>query len=262
MKKGKITGILLMTACMATFTTGCVDAMPDLTDEQSELIAEYAAELLLKYSPNYNYKIADDSEVEAVLAKENTFEPEPEESSEIEETVSADENSTGDVAETAVEDNQNSEEQSQDSNMISVAEATALEQTLGFEGFNIKYYDYEIDQSYPSGGDSSGFSVNAPNGKSLLVLHFDVTNQGTEAAECDFLGKQISIQANVNDSGYRKSMNTLLVNDMNNYMEEIQAGDTKDIIALVTVNEQSTEEIETLTVRLSDTEGSIEIKIK
>ena len=262
MKKGKITGILLMTACMATFTTGCVDAMPDLTDEQSELIAEYAAELLLKYSPNYNYKIADDSVVEAALAEEITSEPESEEEKENEETVSADENSTEVAAETTAEGDEDSEEQSQESDMISASEATALEQSLGFEGFNIKYYDLEVNQSYPTGGDSSGFSVNAPAGKHLLVLHFDVTNQGTEAAECDFLGKQISIQANVNDSGYRKSMNTLLVNDMNNYMEEIQAGETKDIIALVAVAEQSIDEIETLKVRLSDTDGSIEIQIK
>lgn len=262
MKKGKITGIILMTACMATFTTGCVDAMPDLTDEQSELIAEYAAELLLKYSPNYNYKIADDSEVEAALAEEVTSEPVSEEEKENEETVSTDENGTETTSETDAEGADNSEEQSQENAMISADEAVSLEQLLGFEGLNIKYNDFEVDQFYPTGGDSSGFSANAPSGKKLLVLHFDVTNQGTEAVECDFLNKQTSIQVNVNDSGYRKSMNTLLVNDMNNYMEEIQADETKDIIALAAIDEQSIDEIETLTVKLSNTDGSIEIKIK
>ena len=146
--------------------------------------------------------------------------------------------------------------------MISADDAASLGQFLEFEGFEIKYSDCEVDQFYPTGGDDSGFSVNAPSGKKLLVMHFDVTNQGTDPAECDFMSKEIGIQANVNDSGYRKSMNTLLVNDMNNYLGEIQAGETKDIIALVDVNEQNVEEIETLTVKLSYADGSVEIKIK
>ena len=60
MKKGKVLGLLAMSAVLLT---GCVDSMPELTDEQSDIIAEYAAGLLLKYSPNYNYKIASEEEV-------------------------------------------------------------------------------------------------------------------------------------------------------------------------------------------------------
>ena len=67
MKKGKIIGITVM---VASLLTGCVDAMPDLTEEQSALIAEYAADMLLKYSPNYNYRIED----EEALAEEETTE--------------------------------------------------------------------------------------------------------------------------------------------------------------------------------------------
>ena len=57
MKKGKIIGVLAISACMLT---GCIDSMPDMTEEQSELVAEYAADMLLKYSPNYHYRIAED----------------------------------------------------------------------------------------------------------------------------------------------------------------------------------------------------------
>ena len=55
MKKGKILGLMAMSAVLLA---GCADAMPELTDDEAELIAEYAADLLLKYSPNYDYKIA------------------------------------------------------------------------------------------------------------------------------------------------------------------------------------------------------------
>ena len=68
MKKGNVLGILAMSAILLT---GCVDSMPELTAEQSEIIAEYAAGLLLKYSPNYNYKIASEEEVAAAMAAKN-----------------------------------------------------------------------------------------------------------------------------------------------------------------------------------------------
>lgn len=60
MKKGKILGLMAMSAVLLA---GCADAMPELTDDESELIAEYAADLLLKYSPNYDYKIAGEQEL-------------------------------------------------------------------------------------------------------------------------------------------------------------------------------------------------------
>ena len=75
MKKIKILGLLAMSAVMLT---GCVDAMPDMTTEQSDIVAEYAAGLLLKYSPNYNYRLVSDEELAAALAQENTIEEETE----------------------------------------------------------------------------------------------------------------------------------------------------------------------------------------
>lgn len=65
MKKGKVLGLFAMSAMLLT---GCVDSMPELTAEQSELVAEYAAGLILKYSPKYNYKIVSEEEVAAAKA--------------------------------------------------------------------------------------------------------------------------------------------------------------------------------------------------
>ena len=66
MKKIKILGLLAMSAVMLT---GCVDAMPDMTTEQSDIVAEYAAGLLLKYSPNYNYRLVSDEELSSAIAQ-------------------------------------------------------------------------------------------------------------------------------------------------------------------------------------------------
>ena len=68
MKKGKVIGLLVMSAVLLT---GCVDSMPDLTAEQSDIIAEYAAGLLLKYSRHYDYKIVSEEELAAAKAGRN-----------------------------------------------------------------------------------------------------------------------------------------------------------------------------------------------
>ena len=62
MKEGKVLGLFVMSAMLLT---GCVDSMPELTAEQSEMVAEYAAGLILKYSPKYDYKIVSEEEVAA-----------------------------------------------------------------------------------------------------------------------------------------------------------------------------------------------------
>ena len=81
MRKGKLLGLVSMVALLLT---GCVDNMPDMTEEQSELVAEYAAGLLLKYSPNYQYGLADEDELleEESVVEETTEESVAEESSE------------------------------------------------------------------------------------------------------------------------------------------------------------------------------------
>lgn len=49
---------IIMVIFSAIILTGCASTI-DLTDEQNEAIAEYAAELLLKYDSNYSSKYKD-----------------------------------------------------------------------------------------------------------------------------------------------------------------------------------------------------------
>ena len=89
MKKGKVIGLLAMSAALLT---GCVDHMPELTAEQSDIIAEYAAGLLLKYSSNYSYKIVSEEEVAAAMAgRQEDSEPETEKETETDEVQTGEE---------------------------------------------------------------------------------------------------------------------------------------------------------------------------
>ena len=58
-------GIFLCGITAAICMTGCGSIMPDLTEEETEIISEYASGVLLKYDRVYRSRLMDMSEYEA-----------------------------------------------------------------------------------------------------------------------------------------------------------------------------------------------------
>lgn len=247
MKKGKIIGVLAISACMLT---GCIDSMPDMTEEQSELVAEYAADMLLKYSPNYHYRIADEEEVASAEAEmetsqeEETTQEESQPSQDLSQTGSGETVSVG--AETSVEDGSEYD----------------LATFFGMEQFSIRYASCEITDAYPKAESGAGFSVTAPQGYNLLVLHFDVENLGEEAAQCDLFDQISKVTVNVNDAGYVQALSTLLTNDLTTYMEDIPAGEVADAVVAVPVEQTDLDEIQTAVMQITTQDSVVNINLE
>lgn len=257
MKKGKVLGLLAMSAVLLT---GCVDSMPDLTAEQSDIVAEYAAGLLLKYSPNYNYKVVSEEEVAAAMAElQEKIEPETEKETE-EET---------DRAQTEEETNQNTspsesqaaeQETEQETEQIQFVSDLDFAAELGIDDLIIRYQSFEVCSSYPQ--NNSGFSVDAAQGKKLLVIHFDLEGLPEADVDCNLFDYDIKMRVNVNDSGSSVILNTMLPNDLATYMDVVPAGERVDVVALAEVDDISEEEIQTLTLYASSIGQSCAVKIK
>ena len=247
MKKGKIIGVLAVSACMLT---GCIDSMPDMTEEQSELVAEYAADMLLKYSPNYHYRIADEEEVASAEAEmetsqeEETMQEESQPSQDLSQTGSGETVSVG--AETSVEDGSEYD----------------LAAFFGMDQFSIMYASCEITDAYPNAESVVGFSVTAPQGYNLLVLHFDVENLGEEAAQCDLFDQISKVTVNVNDAGYVQALSTLLTNDLTTYMEDIPAGEVADAVVVVPVEQTDLDEIQTAVMQITTQDSVVNINLE
>lgn len=247
MKKGKIIGVLAVSACMLT---GCIDSMPDMTEEQSELVAEYAADMLLKYSPNYHYRIADEEEVASAEAEmetsqeEETMQEESQPSQDLSQTGSGETVSVG--AETSVEDGSEYD----------------LAAFFGMDQFSIMYASCEITDAYPNAESGVGFSVTAPQGYNLLVLHFDVENLGEEAAQCDLFDQISKVTVNVNDAGYVQALGTLLTNDLTTYMEDIPAGEVADAVVVVPVEQTDLDEIQTAVMQITTQDSVVNINLE
>lgn len=251
MKRGKLVGMVVIATGLLT---GCVDHMPEMTEEQSALIAEYAADMLLKYSPNYNYKIADE-EVLAELVEEMVTEEETEEVTE--------EASTEQMVEVVEVSTKVSvtEEIESALDIVDVAEVDFAE-VFEIEDVEIRYEDMEICSVYPQGEVGTGFSVNATEGKSLVVMHMLIENTSEAVITCDLFEKDMDISINMNGGNYKKASNTLLVNDFTTYIEEIPAGESREAIIVAEVNKMTEEEIGSCILRITTEEASVTTKLK
>ena len=247
MKKGKIIGVLAVSACMLT---GCIDSMPDMTEEQSELVAEYAADMLLKYSPNYHYRIADEEEVASAEAEMETSQEE--ETMQEESQPSQDLSQTG-MGETVSVDAEASVEDGSEYDLAAF---------FGMDQFSIMYASCEVTDAYPNAESGVGFSVTAPQGYNLLVLHFDVENLREEAAQCDLFDQISKVTVNVNDAGYVQALSTLLTNDLTTYMEDIPAGEVADAVVVVPVEQTDLDEIQTAVMQITTQDSVVNINLE
>lgn len=248
MKKGKMIGV---TVIAAGLLTGCIDQMPDMTEEQSALVAEYAADMMLKYSPNYDYKIAD----EEVLVEEETTEAATEEMTEEatqEQTTVEVETQAGEEITTEIEE---------DLQVVDAKEVDFAE-TFGMEDVAIRYDSMELCTAYPAVEGGTGFSVNAADGNTLIVMHFTVENTSEDVVTCDLFEKDLKASINLNGGNYKKVSSTLLVNDFTTYIKEISTGENGDAVIVAEVEAISEDEISSCILRITSGDASITTKLK
>lgn len=249
MKKGKVLGLLAMSAVLLT---GCVDSMPELTAEQSDIIAEYAAGLLLKYSSNYNYKIASEEEVAAAMAaREEVSESEPEQETETDHAQTLEE---------ADQDSSSSETQPTEEEQVQFVSDLDFAAELGIDDLIIRYQSFEICDSYPH--NNSGFSVDAAQGKKLLVMHFDMEGLPEEDVDCNLFDYDIKMRVNINDTVSAAVLNTMIPNDFASYMDVVKAGEMVDVVSVAEIDDMTEEEIQTLTLLASSNGRTCTVKLK
>ena len=255
-------GIILAVICTMLCTlTGCLDAMPDMSDEENGMIAEYCASLLMKYSPNFHNRLVDEDELARALFEEEREET-PEETQETSPEEPKQEEKPAEPAKESQEETSDTQE-SVNSETIQVeaeledsmphASEMDIASLLGIEGFEIRYTDYELTDTYPKDGE--GFTVSASKDNTLMVLHFSLTNVSGDSLICDLFDANPDIRVNVNEAGYQKVENTFLMNDITTYYEELPKNQSVDV---VTILEISNTAVESIDLQIASTEMFVE----
>ncbi len=244
-RKLKKACVFLCGVLAAALATGCGSAMPDLTQEETDIISEYAVGVLLKYDKYNSGRLVDTSEYETAEepAEEETAETpseeeqtNPEESAEPTETVEEPEE-----AETA---------------------AATIEGYYGIPDFTFQYTGYDLTQSYPDGaeGEAMFFSMDATPGTQLLVLHFTATNTSSADQTLDMLSYGAKFRISVNGEKGESALTTMLLDDMETYRDVVPAGGSAALVSIVEVPQGTS--VETIDFTLRGGEGNAVMKLQ
>lgn len=242
-KKRIVCGALM--CAMALGMTACGNEIPDLTEDESQRVGEYAAVTLLKYDANNRSRLVDPAIVIAKLEKEAAKEARRQENAQTEEQPAG---STASEIEapTAQEDI-----------------TTSLEDFFGLaEGMTLTYRDYQIADSYPEDGSTDDFfALDASAGKKLLVLNFELTNGTDQEENIDFLSAASRYIITVNDSTRGNALTTMLPNDMSTYAETMAPGETQGLVLLLEVNEDVANAIQNISLHLKNASNEYTIQL-
>lgn len=222
----KKAGTFLCGTMAAVLLAGCSSPMPDLTQEESDLISEYAVGILLKYDKNYGNRLVDTSAYEIVV--EEPEEELPEEEAEQTSEVSADDAGAVDAGQ--------SEE-------IAVS-PTTVQEYYDINGIEFQYSGYELTQSYPSAADETAlfFSMDATAGEQLLVLKFLTTNTSYEEQNLNMMDKGVKYLVSVNGEPAQRALTTMLLNDMQTYRDIMPAGSSTELVVVVEIPQSTSVE--------------------
>lgn len=209
--------VLLCGLAVALLTAGCGE-MPELTQEETELIAEYAAGILLKYDSGQSNRLVDTSGYDEEIEEEESApeSEEPEEEPELEEVTTVVDVSQDEETEPAV---------------------SSVEEYYGVPNVMITYTGYEVTDSYPpsSEEDDLVFSMDASAGTQLLVLKFNAQNLSGEDQSLNMLGYGARFRVSVNGESSKGALATMLVNDMQTYNDVISASSSVELVSIVEI---------------------------
>lgn len=224
----RIVGII----AVALSLPACGASGPELTEEQSAQIVEYAAGLMLKYDANYHSRLDEGEETEEepveepVIAVEQPTEDEP-----AEEAV---------VVETTEEGTGQEQEEMPDK---------SIEEFCGLEGIAVSYTGHEAKDVYPeASGDTMVFAMSASEGCKLIVLNFDVQNTGGQDVNLDMLSKGTKFKISLNGVSPKYALTTMLENDLASYIGTIPAGGSENLVLVCELPEEEAGSIEAVTL--------------
>lgn len=227
---------------VSLFAAGCGNKIPEMTEQQQELIVEYAAGTVLKYDKNYEGKLVE-------LTVEENSDSEP-----------ANEEAVVTKKEEAV--NESEQEVAVIDNTQETATVASIEEFLQIDSISITYTGFEVCDMYPENDEGSElyFFMNATEGNKLFVLKFLVENFSSAEKEVNIAQSNVRFKVVVN--GVEKNaLTTMLLNDLAYYNGVLAAGESTELVLVCEVPVEQTAEISSLVLDLKSVDNEATISL-
>lgn len=230
--------LLIGMSALLCMLCGCLETTP-LTNDEMDVVAEYAASLLLKYDSGFDSPLYYGNDMEEEIQVTPTLMPEktPTTTPAITSYPEKDPEITT-PAPTPVQ--------------YSDAEITKqLTEMIAVEDITVSCESYEIMDSVVS---NDYFSLQAKNGRKYVVVMFRLKNNSNQEAVFDASGKGLSYSIDINTSVKSRVSLSMLENDLQYMPITVPANGMAEAVLVFEIADM---QIDTLHLLISDKEENV-----
>ena len=226
-----LAGLLLSASIMC----GCGSTVPDLTEEESAMITEYATNLIVKHSEISSRELLSAEELEVGILEEAADRERQIRQKEIEQAYL---NSLEEEAGKMEEAESDASDGGNSGSSEAAMQQKSMAEFLGESSFSIDYVSHKICNSYPDAeSDDIFMAMDAAPGKVFCVVSFQVKNQTSQDQELNMLNKKERFTLRVDGSQTITAQSTLLMDDLSSYVGTIPANDSRELVLVFEVDE-------------------------
>jgi len=244
-----------MIGCVMSMTGCQMAAIPDMPEEDTELVAQYAANLILSYNENYDTGIATAAEIQKDDEKRARQKQREEEAKAAEEAETVEEETVEEAADGTA---------STDGAAEGTVTNAELGSFLGLEGIIIDYQSYEICDSYPhDAGDDTFFAMDATEGNQLLILNFNIQNNSGADQDVDILYQYPLFRISVNGGENKNALTTLLLDDLSTFKDTLAADESRTVVIVTEISQEEAQEpIQSLALHVNLNDQNADISLQ
>ena len=218
----KVLSYLMICIC-CFMMCGCTEH-PTMKEADTDLVAEYAAGILLKHSETAENRLMDVEEAKAALEAETQKDTQEEKEDIPEEVVEEQEQVPEEIIEPETPVIDNTEENEE-------LPSAPIQDAMGVEMLTVQLNGYEIKDSYPD-GSGAFFALDAGEGNKLLVVKITLINNTENSVDINMLEKNISYKMSLDGNGYKFALSTMLLDDLSTYVGTIGAGSSAELVLI------------------------------
>lgn len=259
MKKNLVASFLFALVCNLS---GCGVSLPNLKQEEMELVTDYAAEKLLEYDTNNVSRLVDE---EVLLEKEAKDLERKKKQEEREKRRQELEKQIEEEREKLEKENQPSPDEAVPVEPIYSTDLRDFNEVLGWPSeVYLQYVGCEVMDVYPVTAATAVDGVNSTPGNSLCVLYFDIINTSDEAKEVSVSGINTFFQVQINNGGKFNALTTILPDDLNSYIGRVEpiGGTVPRVVLIKEYPSHNLESIESIIVIAKSGNDSASVKVK
>ena len=251
MKRGKFQTVIAV--LLSVMLVGCAE-LPNISEQQGDMIAEYAGGVLLRYSSKYDLRLVkndvDEDGVEdskELTASGSAAEASPEVSPEASPSPSA----SADAKESAKPEKSSEPEPTEEPEI-------SLDELYGIRGLHFSYKEAMYTNEYPKNSDA--VEITPEEGQILYVVVFKVKNTGKKAVKVNLIERQIHYELDVGGDSVLPVVSLLPNGGLNYLMTTIRPGKTEEA-ALIFNLDQGKRGTKGNTLTITEGEKSVTVKL-